>query len=89
MLEYLDKPILNNWTNCILVLDLTNSLGEQYHFEIEPEADASLIPSRPTSGPGDKNQDVVLNITIPLLMQLPKLPYSPTKGKSISQKKGK
>lgn len=82
MPEYRDKPILNDWTNCTLVLDLTNSLGEDYHFEIEPEADASSIPSRPTSSPGDKNQDVILNMYMPLLFDFSKIkPLSPTKKK--------
>lgn len=82
MPEYRDKPILNDWTNCTLILDLTNSLGEEYHFEIEPEADASLVPTRPA---GD---DTVLNMYLPLLDQLPHPSHSPapSKGKGKSKK---
>lgn len=84
-----DKVIENDWTNCTLILDLTNSLGEQYHFEVEPEADANSVPTRPY------NDDTVLNMFMPLLEKLPraplasKLPLSPTGKKSIPKSKGK
>lgn len=52
--------ILRDWTKHNLVLDLTNSLGEKYHFRIEPEADANSVPTRPA---GD---NVVLNMFIPI-----------------------
>ena len=61
-----DKPIINDWTKETIVIDLTNSLGEQYHFEIEPEADPSSIPSRPAGGPTD---DVILNMFMPLCIK--------------------
>lgn len=74
---YRDKPILNDWTGCTLILDLTNSLGEEYHFEIEPEADANSVPTRP------HNDDTVLNMYLPLLFDFSKIkPLSPVRKKS-------
>lgn len=45
-----DKCI-RDWTEETLVIDFTNSLGETYHFEIEPNADPNIIPFRPSDSP--------------------------------------
>ena len=75
--------ILNDWTGYALVLTLTNSIGEKFKWNFEPEADASSIPTRPT------NDDTVLNMYLPLLdsyhVQATPLPHR--KGK-VSQRKG-
>ena len=49
-----------DWTMMIIVIDLTNSLGEEYHFEIPPEADPDGIPNR------QSNDDTVLNMLMPI-----------------------
>ena len=50
--EQSGKYKINDWTNKIIVIDEINSLGESYHFEIEPEADLNSIPSRPIADEG-------------------------------------
>jgi len=52
--------IVRDWTEKTIVIDLTNALGEQYHFEIEPNADADKIPNR------QNNDDTVLNMLLPI-----------------------
>ena len=44
--------IILDWTQDTIIIDLTNALGEQYHFEIEPKADLNSIPSRPIADEG-------------------------------------
>jgi len=56
-----------DWTKKIIVLDLQNSIGELYHFEIEPDADANSVPTRPA------NDDTVLNIFMPIASPTPPL----------------
>jgi hypothetical protein len=51
-------PIIRDWTNKTITVDLVNSLGEKYHFEIEPNItrkEADSAPTRPTSGPDEKD----------------------------------
>lgn len=52
-----------DWTKKLLVIDLQNAMGETYHFEIEPEADASSIPTRPA------NDNTVLNMHFPIAVK--------------------
>lgn len=52
---------MRDWTQVTIIIDLQNAMGELYHFEIEPEADANSIPTR------SSNDDTVLNIYLPLL----------------------
>ena len=63
-------PIIRDWTKSILVLDITNSLGEQYHFEIEPGEDANSVPTRASTDPsklGSRSNDgVFVYITLPI-----------------------
>ena len=54
--EKTGKFILRDWTKMVIITDLDNAMHEKYHFEIEPEADANSVPTRPA---GD---DVVLNM---------------------------
>jgi hypothetical protein len=61
-----EMVIINDWTKDTIILDLTNSLGEQYHFEIEPEADANSVPTRPA------NDDTVLNMWMPIATKIKK-----------------
>ena len=58
--EKTGKFILRDWTKKTIVIDLQNAMGETYHFEIEPEADASSVPTRPL---GD---DVNMNLEMPI-----------------------
>lgn len=52
--------ITRDWTQKTIIIDLVNAMGEKYHFEIEPEADASSVPTRPL---GD---DVKMNLEMPI-----------------------
>jgi len=52
--------IERDWTDKIIVIDLTNALAEEYHFEIEPDANPDDIPNR------QNNDDTVLNMTLPI-----------------------
>jgi hypothetical protein len=62
------EPIIRDWTDKVLVLDIVNSLGEQFHFEIAPGEDASKIPSKPSHDPGKKSTDdsVIVHIILPI-----------------------
>lgn len=48
-----------DWTNKILVLDLENSIGEKFHFEIEPNEKDTLSAHVP-------NNKTSVSITIPI-----------------------
>lgn len=56
--------VVNDWTNKTLTLDIQNSIGELYHFEIEPNASTSGILSRSTDDPDGKN---ILHIHLPII----------------------
>lgn len=58
--EKSNQFIIRDWTKKLIVIDLKNAMNEKYHFEIEPEADANSVPTRPA---GD---DVVLNMYFPI-----------------------
>jgi hypothetical protein len=62
-----EMVVINDWTQDTIILDLTNALGELYHFEIEPNADANSVPTRPG------NDDTVLNLFIPIASPTPPL----------------
>lgn len=60
-------PKENDWTNKTLVLDIVNSLGETYHFEIEP-GEKDDLPTRPSARPDNKSDRATLvEIQLPLL----------------------
>jgi hypothetical protein len=63
--EKTGKFILRDWTKKLIVIDLNNAMGEKYHFEIESEADANSVPTRPA---GD---DTVLNMFFPIASPTP------------------
>jgi hypothetical protein len=46
--------ILRDWTHRTLTVDIENSIGETYHFEIEPGEKSDNIPTRNTVSPSDK-----------------------------------
>jgi hypothetical protein len=60
-----EMVIINDWTQDTIILDLTNALGELYHFEIEPNADANSVPTRPA------NDDTVLHLWMPIASPTP------------------
>lgn len=62
---YSDNPIERDWTKKTLVIDLLNSLGEKYHFEIEPNSN-SRIKTVPSASPDDEGGALVY-IQMPLL----------------------
>ena len=50
----MNTPVIRDWTHETLVVDVVNSLGETYHFEVEPGADPGSIPSRHSNSTNDK-----------------------------------
>jgi hypothetical protein len=46
--------IVRNWTHATLTVDITNSIGETFHFEIKPGERSDNIPTRNTVSPADK-----------------------------------
>jgi hypothetical protein len=60
--------IERDWTNETLVLDLTNSLGEHFHFEVEPN-EVDNLPVRPSDSPADKDRKGArfVNMHLPIL----------------------
>lgn len=46
--------VIRNWTHSTLTVDIENSIGEKYHFEIAPGEDSSKLPTRNTASPADK-----------------------------------
>lgn len=68
-----DSKVIRDWTQKILVVDLVNSLGETYHFEIPPYA-VDNLPTRPSDRPASKNKNAVYvkaHIPIAYRMELP------------------
>lgn len=59
--------IVRDFTKATLVVDVQNSLGEKFHFEIEPNEKDDL-PVRVSDAPGGKNpRATVINMLFPLL----------------------
>lgn len=60
--------VLRDWTHRTLTVDIENSIGETYHFEIEPGEKSDKIPTRNTMSPADKGwtkeKSVSLNVII-------------------------
>lgn len=53
------KNIVRDWTHETIVVDMVNSLGEKYHFEVEPGIDrkeADTFMTRPSDSPGVKDK---------------------------------
>ena len=66
----LPGAVLRDWTHRTLTVDIENSIGETYHFEIEPN-EADNLPTRSTSSPADKNwkkdKSVYVNVFLPIV----------------------
>lgn len=63
-----ESKVIRDWTQETLVVDVVNSLGERYHFEVEPNANPNSVASRPTDYPIGGNR--VMNVTFPIAVQL-------------------
>ena len=46
--------IIRDWTKETLTVEVVNSLGERYYFEVEPGANPNVVPSRSSNSPADK-----------------------------------
>jgi len=58
--------VVRDWTKKTLTLDLTNTMGEAFHFEIKPNEEDNL-PTRASSSPSSEaKRGVFVWITIPL-----------------------
>ena len=61
------KPggVVRDWTKKTLVIDLENSLGKKFHFEIAP-GEKDDLPTRPSSSPGQGITDraVIANLVM-------------------------
>ena len=57
---------VNDWTNQTLTVDIVNSIGENFHFEIKPNEKDNLT-ARPTDSPADKHGKVYVDIHLPIL----------------------
>jgi hypothetical protein len=61
--------IVNDWTDKTLTLDLVNSIGENYHFEILPREHDNL-PTRASDTPFTNSRNsiksTVVNMTFPI-----------------------
>jgi len=62
----MNKPIINGWTKKTLVIDLVNSLGEKYHFEIAP-GEKDNLPTKSSDGDPKKRNGVFVQIEMPLI----------------------
>ena len=66
----LPGAVLRDWTHRTLTVDIENSIGETYHFEIEPKEKDNL-PKRSTSAPSDRNwtsdKSVSVAVHLPIL----------------------
>lgn len=62
-----ENAIENDWTKKTIVLDIQNSIGENFYFEIEPNEKDNLA-TRASDAPlsGNKNARIV-NITLPII----------------------
>ena len=60
----MSEPIERDWTNETLTLDLTNSLGDMYYFEIEPN-EVDNLPTRASSGL-DKDKGIFVLMLLPI-----------------------
>jgi len=61
--------VIRDWTKSTLTMDMVNSMGEVFHFEIEPGEGSSDLPSRQTASPGQKNfneRSVIVHCTLPI-----------------------
>lgn len=55
---------VRDWTKKTIVIDLENSLGEKFHFEIKP-GEKDNLPARPSSSPITTG-GAVINLIMPL-----------------------
>lgn len=62
---------IRDWTKETLVIDIDNSLGEKFHFEIEPGAKDNLT-TRASDAPGRKDVEraTIVNVLIPFPVPL-------------------
>jgi hypothetical protein len=57
------KFITRDWTKHTLSIDLQNSLGEKFHFDVEPEADAKSVSGKSNMGVTD---GIILHLLMPI-----------------------
>lgn len=65
-----ESQVINDWTKETLVVDMVNSIGEKYHFEVEPYANPNTIPLRSSNSLADKNGKVFVWAHFPCPQQL-------------------
>jgi len=58
--------IVRDWTKKTLTVDLVNSLGENFHFEVLPN-DVDKLSTRATDSPADKHGKTFVNVSLPIL----------------------
>lgn len=62
-----EGAIERDWTKGTLVLDIDNSIGEHYHFEIKPNEKDNL-PTRASDAPLSESKNKrVINLHLPIL----------------------
>lgn len=63
-----EGAVLRDWTRSILTVDIENSIGEHFHFEVKP-GETNNLPTRDTMSPADKGW--VKTKTVSVLVHLP------------------
>jgi hypothetical protein len=59
--------VLRDWTHRTLTVDITNSMDEHFHFEIQPGERSDKLPSAQSAArPDDKNGHFLL-ATMPIV----------------------
>lgn len=61
-----DDAVTRDWTRQTLVLDVKNTLGEMFHFEIQP-GEKDNLPTRATDSLADKHGHVYVNMLLPIV----------------------
>lgn len=60
------KPVTRDWTKETLVIEMENSYGEKFHFEIQPDDKTKTIVRKTDSPDTTKKETRILTLTIPL-----------------------
>ncbi len=58
--------VVRDWTTRTLTVDIVNSIGEKFHFEINPN-EKDTLTARPTDSPADKYGKTYVDIHLPIL----------------------
>ena len=58
--------IERDWTDKVLTVDIENSLGETYHFEVKPGEKSDKLPSAPSSASPDKKRGNFISAIMPI-----------------------